>query len=113
MATIPVPRKVGGNFLDGDGNFQLSTDQNIWTQLIARGEPFHKGIDSVAEVRFGVDTKRDFTFGRTGSFALALKEVDSDRSAAQLFRRASEKYDRATVTCCPPRGRCACVYRVT
>lgn len=73
MATIPVPRKVGGNFLDGDGNFQLSTDQNIWTQLVARGEPFHQGIDSIAEVRFGVDTKRDFTFGRTGSFALALK----------------------------------------
>src|SRR5687768_8804550 len=70
MLSIPIPKKLGTNFLDGDGHFELSTDQDVWTSLVAAGKPFSKDSDSIAEVKFGVDTSKDFSFGRTGDFKL-------------------------------------------
>jgi len=72
MLQLPVPSKVGTDFLNGDGHFSLETDKDAWSGLLAGGA-FTKDTDPVADVTLGIDSTKDFTFGRADGIKLSVK----------------------------------------
>ncbi len=73
MARIPVPIRAARNFLAGSGSFEFASDGDAWSRLISRNQPFARDVDAVAEVKFGADVTRDFSFGRRRGLTLRLK----------------------------------------
>ncbi|MDQ3130706.1 MAG: hypothetical protein M3Q99_08090 [Acidobacteriota bacterium] len=60
------------SFLDGDGNFEISTDQDGWKSLYEAGKPFSKDVDSLAEIKFSIGTSKDLKFGESDKLALKV-----------------------------------------
>jgi len=73
MLQLPVPSRISRNFLDGNGNFQLETDNDAWKAIVEAKGSFDKETDTVADVTLGGGATRDFTFGRQNDFKLLVK----------------------------------------
>jgi hypothetical protein len=69
-------------FLDGDGNFEVVTDQDIWKSLYENNKPFSKDVDKLAEINFSLGTSKDLKFGDKNKLAL---KVDFSSHAAGLI----------------------------
>ena len=68
---IPINKNTfKKSFLDGNGNFEITTDQDIWQSLYENKKPFSKDVDKLAEINFSVGTSKDFKFGDTNKLAL-------------------------------------------
>src|SRR5215204_3652402 len=90
------------SFLDGNGNFLITTDQDIWKNLYENEKPFSKEVDKLAEINFSVGTDQDFKFGDNSKLALKVEfnsEVSSlidliwDADDSDLIRKYNlEKY---------------------
>jgi hypothetical protein len=70
---IPINKDTfGGSFLDGNGNFEIKTDEDIWKSLYENNKPFSENVDKLAEMKFSAGTSRDFKFGDNQKLALKI-----------------------------------------
>lgn len=58
------------SFFDGTGNLEISTDQDIWTDLYEFDKSFSKNVDKIAELKLGVEPKSSLKFGEKNKLAL-------------------------------------------
>ena len=59
-------------FLDGDGNIEVVTDQDVWKALYENGKSFSKDVDKLAEMKFSIGTSKDLKFGDKNKLALKV-----------------------------------------
>lgn len=60
------------SFLNGDGNFEITTSQNIWKDLFENNQPFTNDVTNIATLNFGTTTSKAFQFGEAGSVKLTV-----------------------------------------
>jgi len=59
-------------FFDGDGNLEISTDQDIWKLLYDSNQPFTKDKPSIVQIKVGAGATKAFQFGEAGADGLKL-----------------------------------------
>ena len=60
------------SFIDGDGNLEIKTDQDVWKSLYESGKPFSKDVDKLAEMNFSLGTTKNLKFGVKDKLALSV-----------------------------------------
>lgn len=71
MLTLPIDgTTLKRTFFEGAGNFELSTDQDVWKTLYDSGKPFTKDIQNLAQLKLGLGN--NFQFGQAEASGLKL-----------------------------------------
>ncbi len=60
------------SFLSGSGQFELQSDQNIWTTLIINDGKFLPTIDRIADVNFSFANNQQLNIGSLGAMKLGI-----------------------------------------
>lgn len=58
------------SFLGGDGNFDVTTDGDVWKSLYESGKPFSKDVDKLAEMNFNIGKTKPFIIGDRNKITL-------------------------------------------
>ncbi len=72
MFRLPIPTKIGRDFLDGEGHLEINTDKNALDTILSTNQSFVQTADPIADVTVGADATKDLSFGRKGSLNLSL-----------------------------------------
>jgi hypothetical protein len=73
MLTLPINANTfKKSFLDGDGNFEISTDQDNWKTLYDLGKPFSRDVQDLVDLKFSAGTTKDLQFGEKNSLKIGV-----------------------------------------
>jgi hypothetical protein len=73
MLQLPVSEKTfQRSFLNGDGQVEISSDQDVWRKIVDAGGVFDPTIDRVADVKIGVGGTRPVQLGGAGTIKIGL-----------------------------------------
>src|SRR5215207_6159226 len=80
------------SFLDGGGNFEVTSPQNSWEAPVTGDQPFPENVETIAKLSLGVGSK--FKFGEQTPSNKGLKlNADVSASASSEIRLIRSKAD--------------------
>ncbi|HWN09306.1 MAG TPA: hypothetical protein VNO50_08615 [Pyrinomonadaceae bacterium] len=73
MLSLPINATTfKKTFFDGNGNLEISTDQDTWKSIYDSGQPFTKDNQKLAQIKLGMAATKPFQFGQPGTNGLKL-----------------------------------------
>ena len=73
MLTFPVSADTfKRSFLGGDGQLEISSDQDGWRALVENNRGFDKNVDRIADVKFGVNATSPLRLGRPDTLKMGI-----------------------------------------
>ncbi len=92
MLNVPITKEsFSKSFLDGKGNLELKTDNGAWKVLWEEDEPFHPGVDKIADLSVCVASGDEpVRLGEAGNLDLTVS-AEADAGGAVELVWPSEK----------------------
>jgi hypothetical protein len=73
MLILPISSETfKRSFLGGDGQLEISSDQDGWQDLAASNAPFDRSVDRVADLKVSLGTTKALTLGRADTLKIGV-----------------------------------------